>query len=231
MSQEKTEPVQTEQKPEKKKKLTKVEKWFRFMRRCYYTWGRILIPIKKLGHKERFSDPYIYVGNHLSVLDVIPIAASLDKPVHFLAKKEIAEKRIGKWFTEKCECIMVNRDGSDVRAVMLAMKYLKNGESVCIFPEGTRNKTDEVFLPFKSGAAALAIRTKTPIVMVVQCKKIRFFRRNYFYYSEPFEFTDYYGKKPTEDDYKEADEKLREKMLELHCQLVETLKNKKKKKK
>lgn len=234
MSEEKIEPVQAEQeqKPAKIKKLTKVEKWFRFMRRCYYTWGRILIPIKKLGHKEKFNDgTYIYVGNHLSVLDVIPVAASLDKPVHFMAKKEIADKRIGKWFTDKCECIMVNRDGSDVRAVILAMKYLKSGESICIFPEGTRNKTEEPFLPFKSGAAALAIKTKTPVVMMLQCKKIRFFRRNYIYYSEPFEFTEYYGQKLTEDDYKEADEKLREKMLELYYQLAETLKNKKKKKK
>lgn len=217
---------------QKKRKLSKLEKWFRFMRRLYSSLLCIMVPIKRLGHKEQFNDrAYIYVANHLSIWDVIPAAISLDKPVHYMAKKEIANSRIGKWFTSKCECILVNRDGTDVRAVMTAMKYLKNGESVCIFPEGTRNKTDEVFLPFKSGAATLSIKTKTPIVMVLQCKRIKLFRRNYFYYSEPFEFNEYYGKKLTEDDISEADEKLKQKMLELYYQLVETIKNMKKRKK
>lgn len=235
MSEEKIEPLQNEeQQPQKQKKnkLTKLEKWFRFMRRCYYTWGRILVPIKKLGHTEQFNDrSYIYVGNHLSNLDVVPVAASLDKPVHYIAKKELAEKRIGRWFTTKCECILVNRDGTDVRAVMLAMKYLKNGESICIFPEGKRNKTDEIFLPFKSGAATLSIKTRTPIVMMIQRFKIRLFRRNYVYYAEPFELTEYYDKKLTEEDILEADEKLKSKMLELYYQLDEMLKNNKKRKK
>lgn len=234
MIEEIKESAQESQQPEKKKKnkLTKLEKWFRTMRRLYFWILRIFISVKRLGHKEQFNErAYIFVANHLSLLDVIPVASSLDKPVHFMAKKEIANKRIGKWFTTKCECILVNRDGSDVRAIMLAMKYLKNNESICIFPEGTRNKTDEIFLPFKSGAATLSIRTKTPIIMIVQCKKMKVFRRNYFYYSEPFELTEYYDKKLTEQDIAEADEKLRQKMLEIYYQLADTVKNKKTSKK
>lgn len=233
----KTEAEQVEEqggKPEKekKKKRTKLEKWFRFMRRMYYTVGRFILPVKRLGHTEKFDDrSYLYVGNHLHVMDVVPVALSLSKPVHYMCKRELTSKKIGRWFTKKCECIIVNRDGTDVRALMQAMKYLKNGESVCCFPEGTRNKTNEIFLPFKSGAAALAIKTRTPIVMMMQCKKIRLFRKNYFYFAEPFELNEYYGKKMTEEDIKEADDKLRERMLAVYYQLDEILKNKKKKKK
>lgn len=233
----KTEAEQAEEqggKPEKekKKKRTKLEKWFRFMRRMYYTVGRFILPVKRLGHTEKFDDrSYLYVGNHLHVMDVVPVALSLSKPVHYMCKRELTSKKIGRWFTKKCECIIVNRDGTDVRALMQAMKYLKNGESVCCFPEGTRNKTNEIFLPFKSGAAALAIKTRTPIVMMMQCKKIRLFRKNYFYFAEPFELNEYYGKKMTEEDIKEADDKLRERMLAVYYQLDEILKNKKKKKK
>lgn len=216
----------------KKKKLNKLEKWFRTMRRFYKVCLRLIIPINRVGHKEQFNDrAYLYVSNHLSVLDVFPVACSLDRPVHFIAKKELAEKKLGRWFTNKCECILVSRDGSDVRAVMLAMKYLKNDESICIFPEGTRNKTEEIMLPFKSGAAAMSIKTKTPIIMMVQCKKMKLFRRNYIYYSEPFEFKEYYDKKLTEEDMAEADEKLRQMMIEQYYQLVETIKNKKNRKK
>lgn len=217
---------------EKKKKRTKLEKWFRFMRGLYYSVGRIILPIKRLGHTEKFDDrAYLYVGNHLHVLDVVPVGISLSKPVHYMCKRELTNKKIGRWFTKKCECIVVNRDGTDVRAVMQAMKYLKNGESVCCFPEGTRNKTNEIFLPFKGGATALAIKTRTPIVIMIQCKKIRFFRKNYFYFDEPFEFSEYYGKKMTDEDIREADEKLRQRMLELYYKLDGMLKDKKNKKK
>ena len=236
MSEENTEVKEVKkEEPEqtgKKKKLTKLEKWFRTMRRMYGAFGKFIVPIKKLGHTEKFNDrAYVYVGNHLSVLDVIPVAISLDKPVHFMAKKELTEKKIGKWFTDKCDCIIVNRDGNDVRALMTAMKDLKNGESVCCFPEGTRNKTNEIFLPFKSGAAALAIKTKTPIIMMMQRYKIRLFHKNYFYYSEPIELSEYYDKRLTESEIKEADEKLRSLMLEKYMELDEMLKNKKKNKK
>ena len=118
-----------------------------------------------------------------------------------------------------------------MRAVMQAMKYLKNGEIVCIFPEGTRNKTEDIFLPFKSGAAALSIKTKTPIVPMIQVRKIKVFKRSHVLYGEPFEFSEYYDKKLTEQDIKEADEKLRERMLDLYNRLNEMLNSKKRKKK
>lgn len=222
--------MKNENKDEKSvKKPTKLEKWFRTMRRFHAVLMRPIFPYKKLGHTEKFNDrAYIIVGNHKSVLDVIPAAICMDKPVHYMAKQELTQKKIGKWFTSKCECIIVSRDGNDAPAILKAMRYLKNGESICIFPEGTRNKTDDVFLPFKSGAAALAIRTRTPIILMMQYKKIKAFKKSYYYYSEPFEFTEYYGKKLTEADIKEADEKLRAKMLEIYNRLGEFFRNKKK---
>ncbi len=212
-----------------KRKLTKYEKWFRFMHRTHHI-VKIVYPYKKHGHTQPFNDrAYIFVGNHRSLLDVIPAAVATDKPVHFMAKKELWNKGLMKKFVIKCQCIPVNRDGNDVRAIMTAMKYLKNGESVVIFPEGTRNKTKEVFLPFKSGAAALSIKTKTPIVPVIGLKKIRAFRRHHIMYGEPFELTEYYDKKLTEEDIAEADEKLRLHMLELYNRLNDERTKKRKK--
>lgn len=214
-----------------KEKKTKLYRWFRFMRGVYFGFASWIYPFKKHGHTQRFDDrSYIIVGNHKSVLDVVPLAISTHKPVHFMAKKELFEKGIGKWFTKKCECIPVSRDGSDVRAVMQAMKYLKEGKIVGIFPEGTRNKTDELFLPFKSGAAALSIKTHTPIVMMLQITKIKAFRRSHVYYSEPFEFTEFYDKKLTQEDIERADAILVEKMTEAYRELENIVKSKKRKK-
>ncbi len=213
-----------------KKKLTKLEKWFRFMHRLNDLLIKHIFRYKKRGHTEPYNDrAYLIVGNHKSVLDVIPAAVTTDRPVHFIAKKEIWNNKLGRWFAEKCECISVAREGADVRAMMQAMKYLKNGENVSIFPEGTRNKTDEVFLPFKSGAAALSVKTKTPIIFVVQCKKIKAFRKSYVLYSEPFEFSDYYDKKLTAADIATCDGILRDKMLELYEEVKNITENKGKK--
>lgn len=220
----------TDKKP-KKKKLTKFEKWFRTMRRFHRFCMKPFYPYKKHGHVENFNDgAYIIVGNHLSVLDVIPAAMATDKPIHYMAKKELCEKGLGKWFTTKCECIPVNRDGNDVRAIMQSMKYLKNGEIVCCFPEGTRNKTDELFLPFKSGATALSIKTRTPIIPMVQVTKIKAFRKQHILYGEPFEFTEYYDKKLTPEDIATCDEILRQKLEDMYYELKDMLDSKKKKK-
>lgn len=206
----------------KKVKLNKFEKWFRFLRRLEKFIVHPLFHYKKYGHVHTFNDrPYIFVCNHYSLLDVILPAVATDKPVHFIAKKDLFEKGLMKKFVIKCQCIPANRDGTDVKAIMQAMKYLKGGESVVIFPEGTRNKTDEIFLPFKSGAAAISVKTKTPIVPIVQIKKLKFLRRTHVFYGEPMEFTEYYDKRLNEEDIKNCDETLRNKMLEMYSELSE----------
>ena len=188
-----------------------------------------MFPYKKYGHKQRYNDrSYIMVCNHKSIMDVVLPVMATDKPVHFMAKKELFQKGLGKWFTRKCECIPVSRDGTDVRAIMQGMKYLKEGGVVAIFPEGTRNKTDERFLPFKSGAAALAIKTKTPIIPIVQTKKIKAFRCAKVFFGEPIEFTEFYDKKLTQEDIEKADALLLDKMNELYDQLDAIIKEKKK---
>lgn len=109
------------------------------------------------------------------------------------------------FFCKKLKAIEVNRDGNDVRAVMDSLKCLKNGEKISLFPEGTRNKTDAEMLPFKSGAAVMAIKAKVPVVPMMIYKKPKPFRLNHILMGEPFEFTEYYGRKMTDDLVKEAD--------------------------
>ena len=101
-----------------KKKRTKLEKWFTFMHRAHHLL-RPLFPYKKHGHTQPFNEgTYIIVGNHRSLFDVIPAALTTDRPVHFIAKKELWNKGLMKKFVIKCECIPVSRDGGDVRAIM-----------------------------------------------------------------------------------------------------------------
>lgn len=209
-------------KNKEEKQIIKFEKWFKLLRWLVKVPLKPFIRFKKHGHTQPFNDgTYIFVCNHKSVFDVIPVALSADKPVHFIAKKELFEKGISKWFTAKCQCIPVSRDGNDVRAIMQAMRYLKNGENIAIFPEGTRNKGEDVFLPFKGGAAALSIKTKTPIVPMVMVKKIKFFKTTHVYLGEPIVF-------PDGEDVNACEEILRNRMLEMYNELSEKLEKKKK---
>lgn len=208
-------------------KPTKLEKRFKSIRRLY-AFCRWLMPIKKYGHTEPYNDgSYVIVGNHKSGLDIIPAALTTDKAVRFMAKKDLLERGFMKWLCTRMGVIPVSRDGNDVRAVMQALKALKNGEIVAIYPEGTRNKTEEIFLPFKSGATTLSIKTHSPIIPVIHVKKMKLFKRAHVMYGEPLEFAEFYDKKPTEEDIKECDEILRNEMLRLYKELEGILTKKK----
>jgi len=219
---------------QEKKRRRQFKNVFKFLHGLYHALLSIFCSFRRFGHKQYYDDKaYIFVCNHLSWYDVFPCALATRKPVHFICKSELENSAGGRLVIRMCQCIPVNRDGSDVRAVMQAVRYLKNGESIAVFPEGTRNKSKEIFLPFKSGAAMISIKTKTPIVPVVIAKKMKVFRRNYVYYGEPMEFTEFYGKKLTAQDIEYCDNLLREKMLsmynEINLKIAETKKKKSRK--
>ena len=216
-----------------KKKRKKFERWFRFLHFCEKI-VRVFYPYKR--HYEQFlkgyNGPLIVVCNHYRLWDVIyPAMAIPSRPVHFMAKQELWDHKVTRWFCNKCQCIPVSRDGSgtDVKAMMQAIRYLKSGEIITIFPEGKRNTTGADMLPFKGGATALAIRTKTPIVPVVQIKKAKCFRMSHLIYGTPIEFTEYYDKKVSSEDIQACEVKLRDIMLKMRADYIAKRAEKKKK--
>jgi 1-acyl-sn-glycerol-3-phosphate acyltransferase len=84
-------------------------------------------------------------------------------------------------------------------------------------------------LPVKHGASAMAIRTKSPILPMMIYKKPKWFRKTHILIGEPIEFTEYYDKKLTDEDFDAADEKLLQIMLALREEHTKFLENKKKK--
>jgi 1-acyl-sn-glycerol-3-phosphate acyltransferase len=108
------------------------------------------------------NETFILAGNHKSILDIPLLAVNVERPIHFMAKKELFKYDFIETLLTKGGAFPIDRDGSDFRAVMTAIKLLRNNNIVCIFPEGTRNKDNED-MPFKP-IADLAIRAKAPIV-------------------------------------------------------------------
>ena len=134
-----------------------------FLRVVFYPVHSIVYPFRMHGHTRVGLGPYIYVGNHFGLWDVFFPAHTTWEGIHYLAKDSVLRAPILGYWSRKLGVISAMRDGSDVRTLMEAMKVLKNGEKISMFPEGTRNKGDgEEMLPFHGGAALLAIKTKTP---------------------------------------------------------------------
>lgn len=191
---------------------------------------RVFRPFRYYGNRKVKDGAFVYVCNHYSIFDPVFPACTTWEIIHFIAKRENFETPILGSVARSVKAICANRDGNDVRAMLDSIKCLKNGEKICIFAEGTRNKTDAEMLPFHHGAAVMSIKTKTPIIPLVIYRKPRWFRMTHILIGDPLEFSEYYGKKMSEEEMNSVDEKLREYMIQMRRDHAKFLADKKKKK-
>lgn len=193
-----------------KTRPTKLEKRFNFLRGVAKSLFKVFFPCEIHGCIKNADGPLILIGNHYSYLDVVYPVMAFDGAIHFVAKRELWEGGAAmKRFVVRMEAIPVNRDGNDVQAIKDCLRILKNDGTLCIFPEGTRNKSYDDILPFKSGAALLSIKTQTPIIPIVKVTKSKLFRKTHVIIGDPIEFRQFYGKKVSKEEIDGCDETLR----------------------
>ena len=106
----------------------------------------------------------VIAGNHKHALDPILVDYCTDRVVHTLAKKELHDSRFG-WFFKAIGTIPVDLHANHNKdALNSAVDYLNEGYLINLSPEGKRNYTKEILLPFKYGAVVMAKRTNSLIV-------------------------------------------------------------------
>lgn len=131
---------------------------------------RFLFPIRFRG-LEKFppqDTPCIICCNHLSLWDPILLYLFLPEKAHYLAKKELYEKPWLARFLEEHDVIPIDRDKPDLVTIKSALKVLKRGEKLGIFPQGTRKKTISLedgkqgvgMFAYMAGVPALPIRIR-----------------------------------------------------------------------
>jgi 1-acyl-sn-glycerol-3-phosphate acyltransferase len=202
--------------------------FFNFLRVLVIPVYYLLKPFRIYG-KKQVDGACVYVCNHYTMFDMVYAAATTWEGIHIIAKKELFSAFGVGCLARGIKAISANRDGNDVRALLDSFKCLKNGEKVLIFPEGTRNKTSADMLPFKHGAAMMAIRAKVPIIPMVIYNRPKLFRMTHFLIGEPLELTEYYDRKLTEEEMAQADNLIRDYMLEMRRKHTEYLESKKRK--
>ena len=126
-----------------------------------------LIRLRVFG-KEKVDKnaTYVFVANHASQVDIIASASAMPQPIRFLAKAEIKHIPVFGYMV-KMLAIMVDRKSKESRekSVQYMVDELKKGNSLFIYPEGTRNRTDQPLKEFKDGAFRVAILAGVPIVV------------------------------------------------------------------
>jgi len=130
-------------------------------------WLFVVICINpKMIHRKRVpkKDGFIFAGTHTSYFDAFLIGKSTLRPIHFLAKKELMDKKGLGTILKSLGFIRIDRSKKNPQATESAVEYLKKNKIVCLFPEGTINKTDDYILPFKYGAVSFAYKSGKPIV-------------------------------------------------------------------
>ena len=200
-----------------------------FLKKFMVAVTQILFPFKLVGAEKVEDGALDRVFNHYRIWDIVHMACTTKEKVHFITKKELYKNKFLAHLCGIVEAIPVSRDGQDAKAVMTALRYLKNGEKISMFPEGTRNRTEEELLPLKGGAAMFAIKARVPVYPVMCPHKTRLFRRTKILVGDPIDLSAFYERRLTAEDYAAAEEVIREKMLETKRAAVEAFGKKKKK--
>ncbi len=112
----------------------------------------------------------LYVGNHHSYFDILLTCVRFPGPTGFISKKEMDRYPLLNIWMRRLYCLFLDR--ADLRqgitVIKTAAAYIKDGISICVFPEGTRNKGDKdlPLLPFHEGSFKIASKSGCPIVPI-----------------------------------------------------------------
>ncbi|WP_191858371.1 lysophospholipid acyltransferase family protein [Hanstruepera ponticola] len=150
------------------------ESWYPFFFKIARVWAYFILigmgfRVKiDLDQKPERNASYMYIANHTSMADIMLMLVASKNPFVFVGKKELAKIPLFGFFYKRT-CILVDRSSEKSRkAVFLrAQRRLKQGLSICIFPEGGVPDESVILDDFKDGAFRLAINHQIPIVPFV----------------------------------------------------------------
>jgi 1-acyl-sn-glycerol-3-phosphate acyltransferase len=128
----------------------------------------ILSPVKVTGlDKIDTSKPHVYAVNHASAMDIPVLYVHLPFQFRIVFKKELLAYPVVGWQLKRSGqvCIDQQKPTNSIAAIRSAVKSLKNGMPLVIYPEGGRTPDGDI-KPFLPGAFFLAIKAQVDIVPV-----------------------------------------------------------------
>ncbi|MBQ7124957.1 MAG: 1-acyl-sn-glycerol-3-phosphate acyltransferase [Clostridia bacterium] len=182
---------------------------------------RFIFNVKIIGaENEPPVGSYLICANHISEADPVIIGASIMHNPKYMAKKELMSVPILKQLVTALGAYPIDRKGNDVGAIKKTIEMLKNGESIIMFPQGTRYRgVNPSETSIKHGCALIALRSETPILPIyIKTKnyKIRLFKRTEIIIGKPIPFSDIKDAIGENNDFKAGADLVFSKILELN---------------
>ncbi|MDE5825862.1 MAG: 1-acyl-sn-glycerol-3-phosphate acyltransferase, partial [Lachnospiraceae bacterium] len=108
----------------------------------------------------------LYIGNHRSFFDVALTYIRVPRPTGYIAIKSMEKVPLLNIWMCNLHCLFLDRENikAGMQTILAAIDLMKNGKSICIFPEGTRNKEEGTLLTFHEGSFKIAAKANCPIV-------------------------------------------------------------------
>ena len=140
--------------------------FYRFMRSLLVPFFLIYLRMDRIGreHLPR-TGPLLLASNHRSFLDPFVIGTMVRRPVYYMAKRELFEKRWQAVLLNALGAFPVDRGAGDRGAMDTAREILERGDCVVVFPEGTRMRPGPLGDP-RRGVGRLALETGAPVVPI-----------------------------------------------------------------
>lgn len=150
-------------------KYSELEKWqhIQYILKLAVNSGNIDLRVYGVENIPK-ENGFLMYGNHQGLFDVLAIAATCDKPLGAVLKKELAEIPFLKQIKQCTNSFAMDREDikQSMEVIVNVIKEVKKGRNYLIFPEGTRSKMGNKMLEFHGGSFKCAIKTKCPVVPI-----------------------------------------------------------------
>ncbi len=117
------------------------------------------------GNPNLEDTPLIICSNHISNWDPLILAIIFNRPINFMAKKELFTNKLFGNLLKKAGVFPVDRENVNIKTIKYSINLLKDNNVLGIFPEGTR-VTEVKEDNMKTGVAMIASRSNADIVPV-----------------------------------------------------------------
>lgn len=188
---------------------------------CIYWYCKIVYRIKIVGKENVPKEgALLFCGNHRTYLDPPLITVTAGRKMSFMAKEELKSNPLMSFLCFAFDGIWVKRDSKDIGSLKTAMKVLKNGGCIGIFPEGTRNGMEKNDGKLKNGAAYMALKTGAKIVPIGIQGPAKLFTKNIIIYGKPMDFSEYTQSKIDKQIEDKVSEQLKDAIITLTNQKI-----------